>query len=193
MRPKTRATIEPRSMINFREFPTNPALFNDELKPYVSKIVRKHGLEEWKAVVLTNELHHHMGLWSIIGAKMGIRAREVLAAPFDNINVVSSVGTKPPYSCLNDGLQVSTGASLGRGTIKVTDTQRPSVDFSSNGKKLTMMVKQEVVQEIEKIIKECSDKYVFQSQRYFRELDKVSVYYWLNWDRSIIFDEIIIP
>ncbi len=189
----THSTIEPRGMINFKEFPTNPAFFNDELKPYVSEIVKKHGLEEWKAVVLTNELHHHMGLWSIIGAKMGIRAREILAAPFDTIDVISSVGTKPPYSCLNDGLQVSTGASLGRGTIKITDAQQPSVEFSSNGKKLTMRVKQEIVKEIENIIKECSDKYVFQSPRYFHELDKISVYYWLNWDRTILFDEIIIP
>jgi hypothetical protein len=56
MQQKTETTIEPRSTINFKEFPTNPALFNDELKPYVSEIIKKHGLEEWKAVVLTNEL-----------------------------------------------------------------------------------------------------------------------------------------
>lgn len=180
-------------MINFKEFPTNPAFFNDELKPYVSKIVKKHGSEEWKAVVLTNELHHHMGLWSIVGAKMGIRAREILAAPLDNIDVISSAGTKPPYSCLNDGLQASTGASLGRGTIKVTDAQQPHVDFSSNGKKVTMRVKQEIVEEIERIIKDCSEKHIFQSPRYFRELDKISVYYWLHWDRSNLFDEAITP
>jgi len=193
MQIKTETIIEPRSTINFKEFPTNPALFKDELKPYLSEIIEKHGLEEWKAVVLTNELHHHMGLWSIIGAKMGIRAREILAAPFDNIDVISSVGTRPPYSCLNDGLQVSTGASLGRGTIKVIDAQQPSVDFFSNGRKLTMRVKKEIVQEIEKIIKECSDKFVFQSPRYFQELDVISITYWLRWDRSDLFEEVIIP
>ena len=185
--------VEPRSMINFRKFPTDPSLFRDELRPYVSKIVKKHGLEEWKAVVLTNELHHHMGLWSIVGAKMGVRAREILVVPFDGIDVVSSAGVKPPYSCLNDGLQVSTGASLGRGTIKVIDTDQLSVDFSSKGKKVTMKVKQEIVKEIERVIKDCSDKYIFQSPRYFRELDKISAEYWLKWDRSSLFEETITP
>jgi pyrimidine-specific ribonucleoside hydrolase len=46
---------------------------------------QKTWFRRWKAVVLTNELHHHMGHWSIVGAKMGIRAREILAAPLDNI------------------------------------------------------------------------------------------------------------
>jgi hypothetical protein len=84
--------VEPRSMICFKEFPTDPALFSDDMKPYVSKIIAKHGFEEWKAVVLTNELHHHMGLWSILGAKMGVRARELLNAPFDEVDVSSSAG-----------------------------------------------------------------------------------------------------
>lgn len=186
-------TVEPRSMINFREFPTDPVLFNDDMKPLVSQIIAKHGLEEWKAVVLTNELHHHMGLWSIVGAKMGIRAREVLVAPFDGINVSSAAGVKPPYSCLNDGLQVATGASLGRGTIKVSDANQPIVVFTFKGKRVTMKVKEEIVKEVERVIKECSDKYVFQSPRYFRELDKISLKYWLKWDRSNLFDETIAP
>jgi pyrimidine-specific ribonucleoside hydrolase len=182
--------IESRSMINFKEFPINPELYNDEVKPYVSTIIRKHGLEEWKAVVLTNELHHHMGLWSIVGAKMGIRARELLTAAFDEITVFSSAGAKPPYSCLNDGLQVATGASLGRGTIKVSEENQPVVIFSFKGKKLTMKVKEEIVKEIGGIIKNCSDKYVFQSPLYFRELDKISIEYWLKWNRADLFDEI---
>lgn len=185
-------TVDKRSMINFKEFPSDPSFFHDELRPYVSDIVNKHGLEEWKAVVLTNELHHHMGLWSIVGAKMGIRAREILNAPFDKVEVVSSAGSKPPYSCLNDGLQVSTGASLGRGTIKVVNAGQPSVNFTYVEKKLTMKAKEEIVKEIDKVIKDCSDRYIFQSPRYFQELDKISIEYWLKWERSGIFDEIVV-
>lgn len=184
---------EPRSMICFREFPTDPALFSDDMKPYVSKIIAKHGLEEWKAVVLTNELHHHMGLWSILGAKMGVRARELLNAPFDEVDVSSYAGVKPPYSCLNDGLQIATGASLGRGTIQVSDANQPTVEFSSKGKKVTLKAKPEIAREIGQVIKELSDKYTFQSPRYFRELDKISIEYWLKWDRADLFQEVIAP
>lgn len=41
-------------------------------------------MQEWTAVLLTNELHRHLGMWNIVGAKMGIRAMEVLTAPFDD-------------------------------------------------------------------------------------------------------------
>ena len=191
--PCAHETVEPRSMICLKEFPTDPALFSSDMKPYVSKIIARHGLEEWKAVVLTNELHHHMGLWSIIGAKMGVRARELLSAPFDEVDVSSSAGIKPPYSCLNDGLQVATGASLGRGTIKVIDANQPVADFTFGGKKIVMRVKPEIAKEIGQVIKECSDKYVFQSERYFRELDKISIEYWLKWDRSKLFEEATFP
>ncbi len=188
-----RDLAEPRSMICFKEFPTNPAFFSDDLKPYVSKIIAKHGLEEWKAVVLTNELHHHMGLWSIVGAKMGVRAREILNAPFDEVEVSSSAGGKPPYSCLNDGLQVATGASIGRGTIQVSDANQSVAEFRFKQKKVTLKVKPEIAREIGQIIRECSDKYVFQSPRYFREMDKISIGYWLKWNRTDLFEEVIVP
>ncbi len=81
-----------RSLINLKKFPERPSDFNRKLKPYVARIIQRHGHEEWKAVVLTNELHHHMGLHSIVGAKMGIRARELLRAPFDTITVVLVCG-----------------------------------------------------------------------------------------------------
>lgn len=187
---KSNDTVE-RSMVNFREFPADPMFFNEALKPYVNDIINKHGIEEWKAVVLTNEFHHHMGLWSLVGAKMGIRAREILKAPFDEVEVVSSAGMKPPFSCLNDGLQVSTGASLGRGTIKVINAGQPFVDFTYLGKTLTMKVSGAVVKEIGKIIKDYSEKYIFQSPRYFQELDKISIVCWLKWERSGIFDEMM--
>lgn len=183
--------VEPRSMICFKQFPVNPSLFNAALKPYVAKIIAKHGLEEWKAVVLTHEVHHHMGFWSVLGAKMGVRARELLDAPLEEIRISSDAGSTPPISCMNDGLQVATGATLGRGTIKVSDAGRPIVVFTFKAKKLTMNVKPEIAAEIERAAKEVSDKYGFQSPPYFRALDKLAIECWLKWDRSKLFEEAI--
>ena len=74
-------------------------------------------MKEWKIVVLTNEFHEHMGIYSILGAKMGLRAREYFHLGIDELEILSFAGSTPPVSCLNDGLQVSTGATLGHGTI----------------------------------------------------------------------------
>ena len=69
--------LDQREPVCLKEYPSDPSLFKEYVRPYVKKIIERHGLEEWKAVLLTNELHRHLGMWSIIGAKMGIRAREV--------------------------------------------------------------------------------------------------------------------
>ena len=37
----------------------------------------------------------------------------------ENLKVLSFAGTRPPISCFNDGLQISTGATLGHGSIKI--------------------------------------------------------------------------
>ncbi len=182
--------LDKRIPVCLKEYPKDPSLFNSIVGPHAERIIDTHGLEEWNAVLLTNELHRHLGMWSIIGAKMGIRAREVLGAPFDQLDVVSFCGYKPPFSCTNDGIQVSTGASLGRGTITNTHLGQPEALFIYNGKRLFLKVKSHVKAEIGKVIKELSEKYGFQSPAYFLELNKIAVKYWLEWNRDTIFEEI---
>ena len=180
-----------RRPVCFKSYPTDPLLFNDTVSPFVTQIIERHGLEEWKATLLTNEMHRHLGLWSIIGAKMGVRARQLLEAPFDHLEVVSFAGNTPPFSCLNDGIQISTGASLGRGTISNTHLSKPEVIFLSNGKELRLRPKPEVIKVVKQVIINLSKEYGFQSGKYFKELEKVSVKYWLEWDRAEIFEETI--
>lgn len=180
-----------RIPVCLKAYPTDPAQFNELVRPYVTQIIQRHGLEEWKAVLLTNELHRHLGMWSIIGAKMGVRAREVLGAPFDQLEVISFSGYRPPFSCISDGLQVSTGASLGRATITNTHLGKPEAIFIHKEKRLRLRVKPEVKAQVGKVIKALSKKYGFRSHIYFHELDKISVKYWLEWDRKEIFEEVL--
>ena len=185
-----RSHLDERKPVCLKAYPTDPDQFNAFVRPYVTQIIQKHGLEEWKAVLLTNELHRHLGMWSIIGAKMGIRAREVLGAPFDQLEVISLSGYKPPFSCISDGLQVSTGASLGRANITNTHLGQPEAIFIYKGKRLRLSAKSEVKAQVGKVIKALSKKHGFQSHTYFHELDKISVKYWLEWDRKEIFEEV---
>ena len=171
-------------------FPTDPSLFRDDVKPYVKKIIENYGLEEWKACLLTNEFHRHLGIYSLIGAKMGIRAREMLEAPFDAMRVVSYAGAGPPLSCMNDGLQVATGASLGRGTIQISNEKpRPEASFFYKDKKLTLKIKRELVNRVKSDIKAAEKAYGGLSPAYFTHVRKLSIEYWHDLDRRKIFDE----
>jgi len=180
-----------RHSVVLNAFPTDPSLFRDDVRPYVKEAIERYGLEEWKACLLTNEFHRHLGTYSIIGAKMGVRAREILEAPFDTLKVVSLAGSSPPLSCMNDGLQVSTGASLGRGTIKIAEgTPKPEAVFLHGGQKVTLKIKKEVVDKIEGDIKAALKEYGGLNPSYFARFRKLSLDYWLDLDRREIFDEL---
>jgi pyrimidine-specific ribonucleoside hydrolase len=181
-----------RHSVVLKAFPDAPLLFKEDVRAHVEKIIEKYGLEEWNACLLTNEFHRHLGIYSLIGAKMGIRAREILEAPFDKLRVVSFAGNGPPLSCMNDGLQVSTGASLGRGAIRVSnDNPRPAASFLYRDKRLTLSLKPAWVEKIMGDIKKATRDYGGWNSEYFAHLRKLSIRYWLDLDRENIFDELI--
>ena len=87
-----------RQPVVLAAFPTKPDQFRDDLRPSVERIIARHGLEEWNTIVLVHELHRHLGVFSVLGAKMGLRARELLGASLDDLRVESHAGLKPPVS-----------------------------------------------------------------------------------------------
>ena len=184
--------LSPRHSVVLKAFPSDLSLFREDVSPYVKKIIEKYGLEEWKACLLTNEFHRHLGIYSLIGAKMGIRAREILEAPFDTLRVTSLAGSSPPPSCMNDGLQVSTGASLGRGSIQISDQKpQPAATFLYKNKKLTLKLKRAWVDKIRGDIKKTLKEFGGLNPEYFSRIRKLSIHYWLALDRQDIFDEVI--
>ncbi len=184
--------LTPRDSVVLRVFPFDPSFFKDDVKAYVQEIIEKYGLEEWKACILTNEFHRHLGIHSLIGAKMGIRAREILEAPFDALRVLSFAGTQPPLSCINDGLQVATGASLGRKTIQISDQKpRPEAAFFYKDQKLTLRVTRGLLEGITAEIEAAQKEYGGLNPAYFSHIRKLSIDYWYELDRKKIFHEFL--
>ena len=182
--------LDSRRSVVLNSFPEDPDMMRPDVAPVVDDIIARHGREEWKACLLTNELHRHLGIYSLVGAKMGIRAREVLEAPFDTLEVVSLAGLKPPLSCLNDGLQVSTGASLGRGTIRVReDKNLPVGEFRRGDMVLTLTLKPEYVRRIKTDISAAIDQFGGLGPEYFAHIRGLSIRYWREFDRRKLFEE----
>jgi pyrimidine-specific ribonucleoside hydrolase len=184
-----------RTLVTLREFPLDPAQYQPDLQPLVWDIIARHGVEEWKLNVLTSELHRHLGLYSILGAKMGLRARELFGASLDELHVESQAGLRPPVSCLNDGLQTATGASLGRGTIRVPETNAPQAAavFTFNGRKLQMRVRTEAVRKIQAQLREAVQKHGDLTPAYFAAVRRISLEAWRDLDRHEIFEETLSP
>ncbi|MBI4946917.1 MAG: nucleoside hydrolase [Bacteroidetes bacterium] len=176
--------------IVFDKFPADSSDFAWDVKPSVNEIIKRYGLEEWKKCVLTNEIHGHLGSYSIIGAKMGIKAREFLGAEVDRLDVYSLAGSNPPLSCMNDGLQISTGATIGVGKIKIAkDTIfSPAAIFFYKGEKVKLTLKKEIQQLIDKDISDGIVKYGNLTEGYWKLIRKVSIKHWMELDRNKIFE-----
>lgn len=174
----------------FNGFPVNPALFAYDIRSIVDTAISKYGMEEWKANVMTDEFHGHLGVFSIVGAKMGIKARELFDVGPDMLEVVSFTGLKPPYSCLTDGIQVSTGATLGMGTIRVEEdgNPRPSAIFTYNGRSIQISLKEKYLEKVDSDIAEAISKFGLSDHGYWELVRHNAIRYWLEWDRNEIFE-----
>ncbi len=184
--------LPPRATVVLADFPAiDPANLLPDVREVAPPIVARHGLEEWKAAVLTSELHRHLGTYSIVGAKMGLRAREFFNVALDELRVESHAGLQPPLSCVNDGLQVATGASLGRGTITVI-TNAPACEavFSFGALRLRLRLKPEFEKRIATDMAELVKRHGGTTPAYFGAVRGVSLQHWLNFDRNTMFEEI---
>lgn len=174
----------------FYGFPVRHALYAADVVPIIDSAIARHGAGEWRAGVLTNELHGHLGIYATIGVKMGIRAREYFNIGVDDILVTTYAGHKPPVSCMNDGLQVGTGASVGHGLITVAenDPPRPEARFTFKDKTVRLALKPEYADRIRRDVKRGIERYGNLTEPYWQYVRALALRYWLDFDRHEIFD-----
>jgi pyrimidine-specific ribonucleoside hydrolase len=133
-------------------------------------------------------MHRHLGIYSLIGAKMGIHARELLDASLDELRVESHAGLEPPLSCLTDGLQVATGATLGRGTITLADrTDAPAAIFIKGDRVLELTLEATVAERVQNDIRTLVEKHGDLTPGYWADIRSLALRYWLELDRTQIF------
>lgn len=173
----------------FSGFPFDMGLYADDVAPVVGQIIGNHGPEEFRLAVLTNELHGHLGIYAVIGVKMGLRAREYFGVGIDDIHVLSFAGSTPPVSCMNDGLQVSTGATVGHGLMHVAAAKeaKPAAQFTFGNRSVSLELRPEYLEQVRNDIREGIALYGLNSEEYWLHVRKLAIRYWLEWDRGEIF------
>jgi formylmethanofuran dehydrogenase subunit E len=95
------------------------------------------------------EFHGHLGPFLVLGIRMGLLALKELSSPgYEGIEAVAKTGNTPSLSCLLDGIQISTGCTMGKGNIATVPLGRAEADFSTDEKRVTFKVKDEIIDEI---------------------------------------------
>jgi pyrimidine-specific ribonucleoside hydrolase len=181
-------TVERMQVI--KNIPTDTSFYMPDIQPFVKDIRSMYGEDEWTSGVVANELHRHLGVFAIIGVKMGIRAREYFCTGVDEMTVTTHAGSTPPLSCMNDGIQVSTGATPGHGLFTVS-TEMPffaGADFTHKERTVRITLKKDLAERISGELKEINFIYGLDSDIYWELVRQNSIKYWLQFDRHEIFD-----
>ncbi|NVM02777.1 MAG: formylmethanofuran dehydrogenase subunit E [Candidatus Helarchaeota archaeon] len=93
--------------------------------------------------------HGHLGPFLIIGLRMGLLAREKLKPKeIHSLKAIVKTKLKAPYSCIIDGIQVSSLCTLGKNNISVLESDILEAVFESKTNKIKISVKDEVVNKI---------------------------------------------
>lgn len=178
-----------KSGVVFSGFPMHREDYVSDVQEIMAETIKSFGIEEWRLITLTSEFHRHLGIYAILGAKMGLFAREVLGAGHDELRIVSLAGSKPPVSCLNDGLQVSTGATVGHGlfSVRAVIPPVPEAEFTYNGKTIRLILNEGIQDKIESDIKKILAETGGLTAEYWKKIRELGLDVWHNYDRQKIF------
>jgi len=97
------------------------------------------------------KLHGHAGPYLNLGIKMGLLALDILnVRGYFDLSAEVELEYCTPVSCLVDGLQISTGCTLGKGNISVKNN--PGIIralFKAGNKTLLVNLKPEIIELID--------------------------------------------
>lgn len=95
------------------------------------------------------EFHGHGGPFMIIGLRMGILALELLDAKgWFSLDCVVNLNWNPPDSCVIDGIQSSTGCTMGKRNIKVVEESGVAAKFTHKGSTVKIAVRDDVLHRV---------------------------------------------
>jgi formylmethanofuran dehydrogenase subunit E len=77
--------------------------------------------------------HGHLGPWLVLGLKAGEYARKELAASPFELKARVFCPLRTPYTCFVDGVQFSSGCTMGKGNISHHRADGCRVEFTRTG------------------------------------------------------------
>jgi len=112
--------------------------------------------EELKAMIdNAQKLHGHLGPFLVIGVRMGMIAKKALSVSDDQCGLLKAsvkVPLFPPFSCLLDGIQVSTSCTVGNQRLIIENSEEICVNFAKQnaGRTVKITLKPKMAEELKK-------------------------------------------
>jgi formylmethanofuran dehydrogenase subunit E len=119
------------------------------------------------------EFHGHLGPYLVLGLKAGLYANQTLGREPMKMEAFVETKVTPPQSCFADGVQFSTGCTLGKGNIHLKEGEGLQVTFRKNNQELTLKLKKEIIEEINSLPSKEEAWDNLAKDLYQREIEKI--------------------
>lgn len=97
------------------------------------------------------KFHGHLGPWLVLGLIMGeYGLKKVSAKKYFGLKATVNLPFRKPVSCLIDGLQLSTGCTLGKDNIRVKNSKEIKVRLMNkrNNKTILLEINKDVLNKL---------------------------------------------
>jgi formylmethanofuran dehydrogenase subunit E len=93
--------------------------------------------------------HTHLGPYLVVGLRMGgVVTRQLGDKPF-TYKILANTGKVPPYSCVVDGVQISTPCTVGNSGLAVGEERLMTIEAKGASKALSIALRPEIFDWIE--------------------------------------------
>jgi formylmethanofuran dehydrogenase subunit E len=112
-------------------------------------VIDPHNISLKEMIDQGTEFHGHLGPFLVLGIRMGLLAlKDLSSSGHKNIEARVKTGTTPPISCLVDGIQISTGCTMGKGNITTEPLGLAEATFIADGNRATFKVRDDILKEM---------------------------------------------
>ena len=101
-------------------------------------IHRKMELPEELAAL--QRFHGHLGVYVTLGLRMGAIGKRRFGH-YKGLKALVEARPEPPMRCVLDGIQFSSGCTMGKGNIALESASEPAVTFEKEGRRLRVALK----------------------------------------------------
>lgn len=124
---------------------------------------------ESELLELSIAFHGHLGPYLVLGLKAGKLANKIMVKDPFNMRAEVFCPPKPPHSCIVDGIQFSTGCTMGKGNITMHSSEVVKVIFTKKDRSLEISPKRVMVEQISSLKEDAIED---MSRKIYGDLDE---------------------
>jgi formylmethanofuran dehydrogenase subunit E len=97
------------------------------------------------------KFHGHFGPFLILGLRAGLLGIDYLGKDYFELSAKVETAPQPPRSCFIDGIQFSSGCTIGKRNIDFKTGEGVSVEFTRENHRISIIVRNDILKTLDQL------------------------------------------